>query len=78
MVLGTRKFHTARYYNANGFAVAVVAVITEGIDWSVYIGGTDLVEREADAVKWVAEMGAKLSRADAKYYFPDIMLPYRD
>lgn len=69
---------TARYYNSNGFAVAIVAVITEGVDWAAYIGGTDLIQRERDAVEWVAEKGDKLSSEDARYYFPDIDLPYRD
>lgn len=28
------------YWNANGFAVAIVAVVTPGVDWAAYIGAT--------------------------------------
>ena len=69
---------TARYYNANGFAVAIVAVINEGIDWAAYIGGTNETKHQEDAVKIVSEKGCKLYSKDAKYYFPNIKLPYRE
>jgi len=73
-----RPIQCARYYNANGFAVAIVALITLNIDWAAYIGGTDLTERQEDAIDWVSRKGCKLSGKDARYYFPDIELPYRE
>ena len=67
---------TARYYHSNGFAVAVVASVSYGkeklLDWAAYIGGTDRTWREQDAVDWVAKRGDKLSREDARYYFPSL------
>lgn len=66
-----------RYWNTCGFAGAVVAVLTFGsddlIDWSAYIGGCNL-QREEDAERWVAAHGAKILRADAEYYFPDLSI----
>ena len=76
-MLGEREIRTARYYNVNRYACAIVAVITSGIDWAAYIGGCDSTLREEEAVKWVAKRGAKLSMEDAKHYFPDIKMPYR-
>ena len=67
-----------RYWNANGFAGAIVAVLTLGscsddlIDWSAYIGGCDLTSRAEEAERWVAKHGNKVSREDAEYYFPDL------
>ena len=66
-----------RYYNANGYATAIVAVITEDIDWAVYIGGADVELSEEDVLKAVALFGCKLPEHDARHYFPDIKLPYR-
>jgi hypothetical protein len=37
-VVKMRKIIKGRYWNSNGFAVAIVAVITEGIDWAAYKG----------------------------------------
>jgi len=76
-MLGNRKLITARYYNANYFATAIVASITEGIDWAAYIGGADYRLPEEEAVEYVRDYGCKLTREDAKYFFPDIELPYR-
>lgn len=69
---------SARYWNINGIAIAVVAVITEDIDWVAYIGATTGVEYETDAIDWTIKFGAKLYNADAHYFFPDIKLPYRN
>jgi hypothetical protein len=67
----------ARYYNVNGFAIAVVAVITSGVDWTAYIGATPSTFTEEETTNWVTRLGAKLSEKDARYYFSDISLPYR-
>lgn len=77
MVIGTRRIIEARYYNANHFAVAIVAVITEGIDWAAYIGGDDGTQRERETIAYVRDNGCKISEEDARHYFPDIELPYR-
>jgi hypothetical protein len=74
---GDKKTITARYWNCNYFATAIVAVITEGINWAAYIGGADYHLSEEAAVEWVAQTGEKLSKSDAKHFFPDITLPYR-
>ncbi len=77
MAKGDRRIIEGRYYNANYYATAIVAVITEGIDWAVYIGGAPHDIREREAIEFVADKGDKLSESDAKYFFPDIKLPYR-
>ena len=77
MVLGDRRLIEARYYNANYYAAAIVASITEGIDWAAYIGGADCSISKEEAVKFVANYGCKLFEADARYFFKDINLPYR-
>jgi len=73
-----KKIIEGRYWNSNGFAVAIVAVITEGIDWAAYIGATDDSKTEQETVEYVAKYGCKLSSKDAKYYFPFINLRYRE
>lgn len=65
-----------RYFCANGFSLAIVASITKGIDWAAYIG-SDQSRNEEDTLKFVAQRGCKLSKADAQYFFPEIILPYR-
>lgn len=71
------KIIEGRYYNASYYATAIVAVITEGIDWAAYIGGASANLSERGAVEFVAERGCKLSKKDAKHFFPEITLPYR-
>lgn len=75
----SRKVITGRYWNVNGVAIAIVAVVTEGIDWAAYVGGgcKDMTEHEQDAVDWTTKHGAKLYEGDARRFFPDIDLPYR-
>lgn len=75
---GKRTIIEGRYYNANYYATAIVAVITEGIDYAAYIGGAPVEIPEDEAVKFVAESGCKLYSKDARYFFPDIDLPYRE
>lgn len=57
-----------KYYNTNGFAVAIVATITLGIDWAAYIGGADPWSEEA-AYQWVALYGAKIDEDLARLLF---------
>ncbi len=77
MGLGDRSVVVGRYFNANYQAMAIVATISEGIDWSAYANGVDYTLREQDAAEWVAANGSKLSADDARYFFPQIELPYR-
>ncbi len=66
----------ARYWNTNGRGIAIVAVITEGIDWAAYIGA-DNGWCESDCCITAAQCGEKLSEPDARHFFPDIKLRYR-
>jgi len=78
MAIGDKELRTGRYWNTNGFGIAIVAVITEGIDWAAYIGATGGNAPEAATVAFVAAHGAKLSRRHANHIFEDIRLPYRE
>lgn len=75
--LGTRQIITGRYYNANYYTTAIVAVITTGIDWAAYIGGAPHDVSEREAVQFVADRGCKLDEKFARFIFPNIELPYR-
>ena len=69
---GNELIQEAMYYNANGFAIAVVAVISPFIDWTAYIGGCDLTKREEDAVRWTAQYGVKLPWHHAHHFFSNL------
>jgi len=73
---GKQALIQGRYYNNGTHAVAIVAVVTAGIDWAAYIGDADPA-REDDAYPHVAKHGCKLSEADARHIFPNIKLRYR-
>ena len=76
--LGTKHVRVARYYNCNRYSCAVIAVITEGIDWAAYMNGYDgVIATQEETIEFVKNYGAKLSEKDAKYYFPNILTPYR-
>jgi hypothetical protein len=77
-MLGDRKIIEGRYCNANYYACAIVAVVTEGIDWAAYMNGCNAKITREDALEQVAEDGDKLSEKDARHFFPDIESPYRD
>ena len=74
---GERKIIEGRYWNTSGIAIAVVASVTEGIDWAAYIGGSSEMMSEEEMVDWTKRWGVKLSESDAVHYFSDIELPYR-
>ena len=67
-----------RFWNQSGKQLAIVAVITKGVDWAAYIG-TDAPDsyREEDTLKYVAAHGCKLAEEDARYFFPNVKSPYR-
>ena len=73
----------ARYYNANGYAMAVVAVVNNNgldlFDWAAYMGGCSSDLSEQEALNWVARFGCKLGQHDAAHFFPDLPIAlYRD
>ena len=70
------RLYPRGFWRSGGFCVAVVAVVTPGVDWAAYIGAQpDAVGRD-DLYEWVSRHGAKLSEADARHFF-DCSLPYR-
>jgi len=73
-----KQFLEARFWNQGGKQIAIVAVITKGIDWAAYIG-TDAPDSytEQGTLDYVANSGCKLSEKDARHFFPDIELSYR-
>ena len=75
-VIISQGLQEGRYYNANGFGVAIVASITNPIDWAAYIGADDGYSEES-CIQFVKEKGCKLSEKDARHFFPNITLPYR-
>ena len=75
---GGKRYLEARFWNQGGKQLAIVAVITEPIDWAAYIG-TDAPDsyKELDTCEYVARQGCKLSEKDARHFFPEITMPYR-
>ena len=77
-----KQYLEGRFWNQGGKQLAIVAVITQignfG-DWAAYIG-TDAPNsyKEIDTCIEVAKHGCKLSDKDAKHFFPEIKLSYRD
>lgn len=65
-----------RYWNANGYATAIVAVKGDVDDWAAYIGGCDPWSEE-EAYDFVARFGCKLREDEARFFFPNIELAYR-
>ena len=71
------KIIEGRYFTTMTGAVAIVAMIGDYNDWAAYIcdcPGTDSIEHSNELA---AYFGAKLSEKDARYFFPDIELKYR-
>ena len=66
-----------RYWNSSGYGCAVVASIGIEGAWAAYIGGAP-GQREEEDLDFVARRGAKLSEKDARHFFPEIELPYRN
>lgn len=69
--------YEGRYWNSNGYGCAVVASIGVEGAWAAYIGGC-APESEEAGLDWVARRGVKLSEKDARHFFPELDLPYRD
>jgi len=63
--------------NCQSLNICVIASVTKEVDWAAYIGAAPGVHTEREALKAVARIGAKLSEKDARYFFPEIKLPYR-
>ncbi len=74
--LGQVWHRVARYTNVQGMGIAIVASITEGVDWAAYIGWS--AGSETESYEQAFDYGNKLSEEDARYYFPDMKeLRYR-
>lgn len=66
------KVKSVRYYNANGYAVAVVSSETP-IDWAAYIGSTESIDTSMEeTTNFVHKHGCKLSERDARHYCPEL------
>ena len=66
------------YWNANGYATAIVAVEGHAHDWAAYIGAQPDPSSREETLAWVAQFGCKLSRELANAVFPNVDLVYRD
>ncbi len=76
-----KQYLEGRFWNQGGKQLAIVAIVTQlgdKGDWAAYIG-TDAPDsyREEDTLMEVAQHGCKLSDKDARHFFPDIKLSYR-
>jgi len=74
--VGEREIRVGRYYNANYQAMIIVAVLNPR-DWAVYANGVGYMMPKMEAAQWCAKHGCKMLEKDARYFFPDIKLPYR-
>ncbi len=68
----------ARFWYCDGNQIAIVASITKGIDWAAYIGAENISGKEEETLDYCLKYGCKLSEQDARHFFPDIKLPYRE
>ncbi len=76
VMIGDKSYITGLYVNDGCCQVAIVASITEDIDWRAYIGATHQVPSGAETVRYVLERGCKLSEEHARHFFPGVKLPY--
>ncbi len=76
---GMGRIITWRYWNSNGYNIAIVATQGGIGDWAAYIGATlsNVVTKERVAVVAAAKFGAKLDKRLAMVIFPDISGEYR-
>jgi len=75
---GTRYNVEGRYFNAQGWSVAIVASVVHGLEWAAYIGATWGPVSEKLTITTVAKHGCKLQEKDARHFFPDLNdLAYR-
>ena len=75
--------HPARFWCANGYNVAIVAVVGFAGDWTAYIGSTPSEGwREHQTVAFVKLYGCKLSKTEAeamfRHYETLLELDYRE
>lgn len=61
------------YWNTNGVGIVILAREGYADDWAAYIGAmAEPHHREEQAVQWTASNGAKLTRAEASRWFPQL------
>lgn len=66
------------YWNANGSGIVILAIEGGAADWAAYIGSDDGMSEE-ECIRWTAEKGCKLSRAQAHRWFPQLPIEaYRE
>ncbi len=73
-----RQVLEGRYFNCNGYSCAIVGVINFPMNWAAYMHGHDGKARREETIEFVAKYGVKLSPRDARFFFPQINLPYRE
>jgi hypothetical protein len=66
-----------RYYTTMLGTIAIVASIGDHGDWAAYICDCRDDDSIEGSMETAAKYGAKLSEADARYYFPDVKEKYR-
>ena len=67
------KYNTeGRYFNAQGWGVAIVASVVHGLEWAAYIGATWGATTERETIDYVAKHGCKLREEDARHFFPEL------
>ena len=71
-VRGTKYNVEGRYFNAQGWGVAIVASVNHGVDWGAYIGATWAPVSEQETMDYVAKLGCKMQEKDARYFFPEL------
>ncbi len=69
---GIKYGKEGRYFNAQGWAVAIAASITHEVDWAAYIGATFGPMTDSETVQYVIKHGCKLQEKDARYFFPEL------
>ena len=60
-----------RYWNGNGFGIAVVAVEGGADDWAAYIGAQPDPATDQQTVLWTRRFGTKLTEEEARGLFGD-------
>ncbi len=75
---GTRYTIEGRYFNVQGWGVAIVASVVHELEWAAYIGTTWGPVSEQQTIDYVARHGCKLVEKDGRHFFPELNdLAYR-
>lgn len=66
-----------KYWNANNSNIVIVAQISRGIDWALYIGAAPGAKTEEEAIQHIASYGDKLDETLARFLLPNVQERYR-